>query len=117
MIQAVADKIVVEFMRVTKTTSGLVLPESADPQGYGRVISVGELIENIKDGDYLVFHPRAGMDIVMNKTILKVLKYDELYGILRDNEIKDTLEVMKIGGSTEGQSIIKPAVSVGNIIQ
>ena len=102
-------------MRATKTTSGLVLPESADPQGYGKVVSVGELIDNIKDGDYLVFHPRAGMDIVMNKTILKVLKYDELYGILQDDEIKDTLEVMKIGGGDQAASkIIQPAT---NIIQ
>jgi co-chaperonin GroES (HSP10) len=114
MIQAVADKIIVEIMRATKTTSGLLLPESSDPQGYGRVISCGELLSetNIKEGTILVFHLRAGMDMLMNKRILKVLKYEELYGILEDKEIEDTLDVMKLGGSSEGQQLVQPATRI-----
>lgn len=104
-------------MRATKTASGLVLPESADPQGYGKVLSCGDLVTegtDIKEGDYLVFHPRAGMDIVMDKRILKVLKFEELYGILKHEETIETLEPMVLGGTTEGQQIIQPAT---NIIQ
>lgn len=118
MIQAVADKIVVEIMRVTKTKGGLLLPDSAvDPQGYGRVLSVGELVKegtDIDEGTFLVFHPRAGMDMLMEKRLLKVLKYEEIYGILLSDEIKETLEALKIGGSSEGQQIIQP---VSKIIQ
>jgi len=105
-------------MRPTKTISGLVLPESSDPQGYGRVLSCGDLVTegtNIKEGDLLIFHPRAGMDIVMNKRILKVLKFEELYGILTDEDTIETLEVMKIGKVAETKTqIIQPAT---NIIQ
>ena len=105
-------------MRANRTAGGLLLPDSAqDPQGYGRVLSAGELVTegtDIKPGDYLVFHPRAGMDMLMNKKILKVLKYEELYGILQDDGIKETLEVMQIGGSSEGQTLIQP---VSKIIQ
>lgn len=115
MIQAVGDKIIAEIMRATKTISGLLLPESSDPQGYGRVVSCGEGVpENIVPGTILVFHLRAGMDMLMNKRILKVLKYDELYGILEDKDIEGTLEVMKIGGSSEGQQLVQP---VSKIIQ
>ena len=115
MIKAVADKIVVEIMRANKTKGGLILPTNGvEPQGYGRVLSVGELVDNIEIGDYLVYHPMAGMDMVLDKQILKVLKYEELYGILLDDDIKETLEAMKIGGSTEGQQILQP---VSKIIQ
>jgi co-chaperonin GroES (HSP10) len=105
-------------MRANKTAGGLILPENAkDSQGYGRVISAGELVTegtDIKEGDYLVYHPMAGMDMLMDKRILKVLKYEELYGILQDDGIKETLEPVIYGGTSEGQTLIQP---VSRIIQ
>jgi len=107
MIQAIGDKIIVQFMRATKTKGGLHLPDQVtDPQGYGKVLTVGEEVnENIKVGDFLVFHPRGGMDMLMNKKILKVLKYDEVYGILEDQEIKDSLSPLIYGGDGESKII------------
>lgn len=104
-------------MRATKTSSGLLLPNSSDPQGYGRVITVGELIvegTNIKEGIILVFHPGAGMDMLMESRILKVLKYEELYGILTNEEVIKTLETLKLGGMSESTPLIQP---VSKIIQ
>lgn len=111
MIQAVADKIVVEVMRAAKTKGGLLLPDNVkDPQGYGRVLSLGDDVANkrIKEGDILVFHPMAGMDTLMDNRIFKVLKYEELYGILQNEEIEASLEALKIGGSSEGQQLVQP---------
>jgi co-chaperonin GroES (HSP10) len=105
-------------MRASKTKGGLLLPDTVkDPQGYGRVISVGEIVSeatDIKEGDFLVYHPMAGMDMLMDKRILKVLKYEELYGILQDDSIKESLDVMQIGANSEGTPIIQP---VSKIIQ
>ena len=111
MIKAVADKIVVELMRATKTKGGLVLPESAaEPQAYGKVLSVGEdVFEKVKEGDMLIFHPRAGMDLLLNEQIFKVLKYEELYGFLQDEGIEETLEVIKMGKGNEKESKIVTA--------
>jgi len=110
MIQAVGDKIIVEQLRATRTKGGLHLPDNtSDPQAYGRVMSYGEDITNIKIGDVLVFHPRAGMDMLVDKKFLKILKYDELYGILESEEIKQTLEALLFGGHTEGQAIVQAA--------
>jgi len=110
MIQAVADKILVEELRATKTKGGLHLPDNtSQPQSYGKVVSYGENVQNIKVGDVLVYHPRAGMDLLVDKKLLKVLKYEELYGILESEEIKKTLEAVMFGGHTEGQSIIQAA--------
>jgi co-chaperonin GroES (HSP10) len=100
-------------MRANKTKSGLLLPNNTnDPQGYGRVVSVGEDVKNIKEGDFLVYHPMAGMDMLMEKRILKVVKYEELYGILHDDSVKETLEVMQIGGNSEGTPIVQPATKI-----
>lgn len=113
MIQAVTDKIVVEVMAATKTKGGLVLPSNARlPQAYGRVISHGNDVDsNIKEGVILVFFPQAGMDMVIEDKILKVLKNEEVYGILKNTGIEETLSVLTIGKPEE--SIVKP---VSNII-
>ena len=53
-------------MRRAQTAGGIVIPSNIpDPQAYGRVMSVGELIppEIIKEGDILVMHINAGMDM------------------------------------------------------
>jgi co-chaperonin GroES (HSP10) len=95
-------------MRATKTKGGLYLPDQVtDPQGYGEVLSLGEEVsEKIEIGAYLVFHPRAGMDMLMDGKILKVLKYDEVYGILTDQEIKSSLKPLNVGKSAETSKII-----------
>ena len=61
MIKAVGDKIVVEELKRTKTEGGIILPDSSsDPQGYGKVLSFGEDVENLNVGDVIVFHNRGG---------------------------------------------------------
>jgi co-chaperonin GroES (HSP10) len=104
MIQAVADKIIVEVMRASKTSGGLILPDNAkEPQGYGRVISAGEIVlkeTEVDKGAILVFHPMAGMDIVMDKRLLKVLKFEELYGILKNEEVAGTLDPVTVGAQS-----------------
>ncbi len=120
MINAVFDKIVVEYLRKTKSSQGIFIPESAqDPQGYGRVLSIGDQVEAVntkmKVGDILIFHTRAGMDLIHEKTVLKCIKYEEIYGILDDDdELISRLEPL-VFKTKEKSSIIKPA-SPGPIV-
>ena len=99
MIKAVSDKIVVESLRASKTKGGLIIPDSgSDPMGYGRVLSIGEDAKGkFKVGDILVFHRMAGMDAVLDGRILRVLKYEELYGVLDHKEVESTLEALVLG--------------------
>ena len=107
MINALKDKIIVEFLRTTKTESGLIIPDSAkDPQGFGRVLSVGEEVKNIKEGDVLVFHMMAGMDLILNKTVQKCLKAEEVYGILDDEDLVSRLEPL-VFEAKEEKKIVK----------
>lgn len=106
MIKAVSDKIIVQMMKAEKTAGGLILPEGAsEPQAYGKVLSVGEEVENITEGDFLVFFPRAGMDCLIDKDLLKVLKYEEVYGILQDETIKKSLVEITIGRKEESRIV------------
>ncbi|MCK5611885.1 hypothetical protein KAR91_58990 [Candidatus Pacearchaeota archaeon] len=110
MIKAVADKIVVEFLRTAMTETGLILPDMVeDPQGFGKVLSIGSEVENIKEGDILVFHMRAGMDLILNKRVQKCLKYEEVYGVLEDKELESRLEPLEFAGKSEGANLVKPA--------
>ena len=113
--------IIVRLLRRNQTTGGIVLPSnSADPQGYGEVLSIGPDVpnwkdqpeKNLEDGDKVVFHIRAGMDMVMEKEILRCLKYNEVYGILTNEEFNDNLEEMTLGGNSEGTPLIQAASQI-----
>lgn len=97
-----------KYLKETETSGGLVIPNVAqEPQGFGEVLSVGELIDNINAGDVLVFHVRAGMDLIMDETILKCLKYEEVYGILDDPELVKRLKPIELK-ATADSGIVKP---------
>jgi len=99
MIKAIEDKVVVEILRREVSAGGIILPEGAqDPQTYGKVLSVGPLAEakGIKEDDILVCHVRGGMDSVIGYKLLKILKLDEIYGLLTDEETLGALEEIEL---------------------
>jgi chaperonin GroES len=82
-VQALDDKVVVEIIKEEKKTeSGLIIPSNVDkdPQGYGLILSVGEDISTLNIGDIVIFHKNAGMAIIVENKIMKVLTYKEIYG-------------------------------------
>ena len=99
MFEAIGDKILVQIYKREKTQGGLVLPvASNDPQAYGVVMSYGADITFIAEkGDYLVFHQRAGQVVTNEQIIMRVLKSDEVYGRLTDENLKKNLVPEKIG--------------------
>jgi len=112
MIKATGDIMIVEVQYRPKTTGGIILPSSitAEPQSFGKVVSVGADVkdENIKEGTMLVFHPRAGQDMVLKNTIYKAVRYNEVYGLVEDPEITDGLFTMTISRNEDNSPIIKP---------
>jgi len=90
-IVAVKDKIVVSITpKDNVSDGGIIIPDSAGsvtPQNSGEVLSVGQEIKDvIVPGDVVLFHERGGMDIMLGKVVLKVLKYDEVYAVLKPEE-------------------------------
>lgn len=96
---AVKDKIVVKVLvpKETVTEGGIVLTEDAaknqEPQVAGQVISFGEDVSfSTEVGEILLMHRNAGMDMIINRVIYKVLKDDEVYCALRDEPKDDCVE-------------------------
>ena len=87
-IQGVDDKIIAKVLeQEEKTEGGIIVPENVvnEPQINCKILSVGENVsDKVKVGDTLVCHRNGGMDIYFKREILKVLKYDEIYGILKE---------------------------------
>jgi len=99
-------------MRRAQTAGGIVIPGNVpDPQAYGKVMSIGEFLTEtpIKEGDIVVMHLNAGMDMVMERNLMRTVKYEEIYGILEDKDFAKNLEEMIISGSTEGDPVIRAA--------
>jgi len=99
MIRAIEDKILVEILRRNVSAGGIIMPEGAqDPQTYGRVMSIGldAADKGFKVGDILVCHVRGGMDSIIGYKLLKILKLDEVYGVLEDQETLDALEEIQL---------------------
>ena len=90
---AVNDKIIVKLLEEDdKTEGGIIVPEVAKnnlkPQAFGKVTSVGTLVSEIQVGDTIMFNKHGGMDIILDRNLCKVLKYDEVYGIMSRKEGK-----------------------------
>lgn len=85
-------------MRRGQSQGGIVIPTNvADPQAYGKVMSKGENVpDTIKDDDILVMHLNAGMDMIMERNLMRTLKYEEVYGVLEDQTLIANLEDMVI---------------------
>lgn len=87
-IQAINNHVVVEELirSESKTAAGIIIPETikVEPQKYGKVLSVGEKVENIRVDDIIVFHPSGGQAVIIEGVIQRILKNDEIYGVLSD---------------------------------
>lgn len=93
MIDAKRDNVVAEQLIRSKTSSGLIVPSTVnDPQAYGRVLSAGEEVNCYKKGDIVIFHSNGGQVIVLENKLLRVLKEQEIYGVLVDTKVLSTLK-------------------------
>ena len=113
MIKAVGDKIILLLMRRTISSGGIFIPNNIpDPQAYGKVMSIGEFLVEmpLKVGDIVVMHLNAGMDMVMEKNLMRTVKYEEIYGILEDKELIKNLEEMVIGTEEGAHATARPLI-------
>ena len=85
-ILAINDMVIVEEMiNVNEKKTGIIIPGTVkmEPQKYGKVLSVGELVKNIKVNDVIIFHQAGGQAMFFEGVVQRVLKNNEIYGILK----------------------------------
>jgi co-chaperonin GroES (HSP10) len=90
-IQAIGTKVYAIVIQTPQevTPSGIILPDNVleEPQRCCKVVSVGEAVTTIKEGDIIVIHPRGGMAVMFNREqACVILNYDEIYGVLTTGE-------------------------------
>lgn len=90
-IRAVADKIICEIIKHEAVSQGgIILPDSehasVQPKKNFIVISVGDEITTVKVGEEILCNERAGMDHMMEGKIYKIVKYDEIYGVVKETK-------------------------------
>lgn len=109
MINAKNNHVVVITLARQKTSGGLILPTIAvDPQSYGRIISVGDKVKSYKEEDIIIFHINGGQVVVLENKMLRVLKEDEVYGVLIDANTLSTLEEITLGDKSEQTKVTTP---------
>ena len=81
-MQAINDYVIVDIIKEEpKKVSGLILTDETDESNRykkANIISVGNLVEGIKEGDSIFYDKHAGHDIGYN---------DELYRVIRMRDI------------------------------
>ncbi len=78
------DRLLVERVEEENTTaSGIIIPDNAkEKPSRGKVLAVGNDVEEIKEGDTVVFGKYAGNELVLDDKEYLVLEASDVLGIV-----------------------------------
>jgi len=116
-IKAVDDKVIgiaLKPRQLTLPESKIVLPTDAiKPQMYVKVLSAGEKVTTIKEGDVVICHPNGGQLAIFENYMCKILGYGEIYGVLEGEEVnEDDYQVFSPKAPEEASRIVRPSTIV-----
>jgi len=77
------DRVLVERVEETNTTaSGIIIPDNAkEKPSEGKVLAVGSDVEEVKEGDTVVFGKYSGTELVLDGNEYLVLEVSDILGI------------------------------------
>ena len=85
-MQAINDYVIVDIIKEEpKKVSGLILTDETDESNRykkANIISVGNLVEGVKDGDSIFYDKHAGHDVEFKKEIFQVIKEHDVVIVL-----------------------------------
>ena len=68
----------------TTTATGIIIPDNAkEKPSRGKVLAIGPEVEEIREGDIVVFGKYAGTDLVLNDNEYLVLEVSDILGIVK----------------------------------
>ena len=82
--QPLGNRTLVERLEeATTTASGIIIPDNAkEKPSQGKVIAIGEEVEQISTGDVVVFGKYTGNEITIEGTTYLIIDADEIFGIM-----------------------------------
>ncbi|HEX9593435.1 MAG TPA: co-chaperone GroES [bacterium] len=84
MLKPLGHRLLVEYHEPeTRSAGGIYIPDSAKERPHeGVVLAVGKDVEEIKEGDHVIFGKYSPEKIVMNSVEYAVIKDEDVMGIL-----------------------------------
>jgi chaperonin GroES len=78
------DRLLVERIEEANTTaSGIIIPDNAkEKPSRGKVLAIGSDVEEVKEGDTVVFGKYAGTDLVLDDKEYLVLEVSDVLGVI-----------------------------------
>ena len=82
-LKPLGDRVLVERVEETNTTvSGIIIPDNAkEKPSEGKVLAVGNDVEEVKEGDIVVFGKYSGTELVLDGNEYLVLEVSDILGI------------------------------------
>ena len=83
--QPLGNRVLVERLEeATTTASGIIIPDNAkEKPSQGKIIALGDEVEEITEGDVVVFGKYSGNEIALDGTDYLIIEADEIYGIMK----------------------------------
>jgi chaperonin GroES len=83
--QPLGKRVLVERLEeATTTASGIIIPDNAkEKPSQGKVVAVSSEVENVANGDTVVFGKYAGSELTLDGTKYLVIDTDDLLGIIK----------------------------------
>ncbi len=83
--QPLGNRTLVERLEeATTTASGIIIPDNAkEKPSQGKVIAIGEDVEQIAVNDVVVFGKYSGNEITLDGTKYLIIDAEDIYGILK----------------------------------
>jgi len=77
------DRVLVERVEETNTTaSGIIIPDNAkEKPSEGKVLAIGSDVEEVKEGDIVVFGKYSGTELTLDGKEYLVIDVSDLLGI------------------------------------
>ena len=81
-MQAINDYVIVDIIKEeSKKVSGLILTDKTDESNRykkANIISVGNIVEGVKEGDTIFYDKHAGHDIGYNNELYRVIRMRDI---------------------------------------
>ena len=81
-MQAINDYVIVDIIKEeSKKVSGLILTDETDESNRykkANIISVGNIVEGVKEGDTIFYDKHAGHDIGYNNELYRVIRMRDI---------------------------------------
>ncbi len=78
------ERVLVERVEETNTTStGIIIPDNAkEKPSQGKVLAIGKDVEDVKEGDTVVFGKYSGNELTLDGKEYLVLEVSDILGIV-----------------------------------